>query len=114
MRQPFHTIALLAGVGLDHRHRSRLRPCMANWQTVHAHMVDMEKKVETTQGERAVILELKRMLALELFDNSDRPLPRLHIIDRLHNRICHWRKLHEIGEVEAWLKRQRAARSKPL
>lgn len=106
MRHPVAAmVSFLDNKQMPRHTRARLRPHMANWLTAHAHIADMEHKVETLQGKRAMVQEIGYMLMIEL---TDRPLhPRFSLLERLHAKLNKWRMLQEQEEIDLWLKGQK-------
>lgn len=109
MRTEQKVLSMFRDVSLTRPDRARLRRVMDNWLSIHAHVVETEKRVHT-MGVEYVHAEMMRMLLLEITDTAMRPKPRWIVIHRLHTRAAKWRKRIERYEVSKWLDARAKAR----
>lgn len=106
MRPEQKVLPIFKDVVLSREDRARLRRIMDNWLTIHAHIVETEKRVGE-MGAKWVRDELAKMLLLEITDNGTRRKPRYNVWTRLHTRLCKWRKRIERHEIYTWSERER-------
>lgn len=95
----YRKLSFLRNVVLTRADRKSLAPSMSNWLSISAHM----RVVEAEHSTDVALIRLQKMLAMEL----ERKAPRLHVIERLHQRVNAHRKLAELSEVRGWLRRYR-------